>query len=180
HDLRQVLEPEREELAQSRYVLYRDSRYHLSLGHGGVVDVELFERGLQAGPLESDLETAIARLEETTQLYKGELMHDLPQEEWCQAERERLQELYLSGLERLAGLYERKRDFGSALVCYKRILSLDDCREEIHRALINLYVKMGNRREAIKQYHACVRLLREELGVPPEPATKLAYEKALI
>ncbi|MCL5961538.1 MAG: HEAT repeat domain-containing protein [Chloroflexi bacterium] len=179
HDLRQVLEPEREELAQSRYVLYRDSRYRLSPGQGGSVDVELFELGLQAASLETDTDRAITKLEEATQLYKGELMHDLPQEEWSQIDRDRLAEQYLSALERLADLYERKRDFDAALACYKRILSLDTCREEIHRALINLYAKTGSRRDAIKQYRLCETALHEELGVRPEQATRLAYEKAL-
>ncbi len=179
HDLRQVLEPEREELAQSRYVLYRDSRYRLSPGQGGSVDVELFELGLQAASLETETDRAIAKLEEATQLYRGELMHDLPREEWGQIDRDRLAEQYLSALKRLADLYERKRDFDAALACYKRILSLDNCREEIHRALINLYAKTGSRRDAIKQYRLCERALHEELGVRPEQATRLAYEKAL-
>ncbi|MCL5960472.1 MAG: bacterial transcriptional activator domain-containing protein, partial [Chloroflexi bacterium] len=102
---------------------------------GGAVDVELFERGVQAASLEPDIDKAIAKFEEAAQLYRGELMHDLPDEEWCWTERQRLPELYLSGLGRLASLYEQKDNYDSALVCYKQILTLDECREEIHRAV---------------------------------------------
>lgn len=179
HDLRRILEPEREEVSQSRYLTCKDGRYQIVLGQGGAIDAELFEKALEEVPPKESVDQAISRIEGALRIYRGDLVQDLPLEEWCLAERERLRHLYLSVLERLARLYEVIGDFDSAIACYQRVLSVDSCHEESHRALINIYLSKGRNKDAIDQYRECAEALQKELGIIPEEATRLAYEAAL-
>ena len=180
HDLRRILEPEREEVSQSRYLTCKDGRYQIVLGQGGATDAELFEKALEEVPPKESVDEAISCIEGALRIYRGDLVQDLPLEEWCLAERERLRHLYLSVLERLARLYEVIGDFDSAITCYQRVLSVDICHEESHRALINIYLSKGRNKDAIDQYRECAEALQKELGIVPEEATRLAYEAALV
>ncbi|MBI2201978.1 MAG: transcriptional regulator, partial [Armatimonadetes bacterium] len=56
-----------------------------------------------------------------------------------------------------------------------KILSIDNTREDIHRELILLYGKIGNRPAAARQYCDCERILKEELGISPSPTTTDAF-----
>ena len=178
HALRQALQQEREGSAQLQHLLYLDSQCQLALGPGGYLDVDLFEKRLRASSV-GDIDHKIFYLERAFELYKGELLCDLQQEKWCRAERERLRELYYASLERLAEMYESKRDFDSALDCYRLVLAEDGCREEVHRAVINLYVKTHRWADAVEQYRKCATVLRDAFGIGPAQATTLAYESAL-
>jgi predicted ATPase len=48
----------------------------------------------------------------------------------------------------------------------------------IHRRLITLYARRGEREAAMRQFEACVRALERELGVDPLPETRAAFEAA--
>ncbi len=179
HDLRLVLEPEREDASQSRYLICKDGHYQLVLGPEGTIDAEMFERILESAFPKECVNDGISRIEEAVGIYRGDLLRDLPQEEWYLDERHRLKQLYLSGLERLGRLYELKGDLDSAVATYHSVLSIDNCREEIHRALIKIYSNTDRNKCAIDQYRACVKALQKELGLIPEAATRLAYQAAL-
>ena len=45
-----------------------------------------------------------------------------------------------------------------------------------HRHLMQLYSWNGQRSEALRQYQECVRILEQELGVPPMEETTRLYE----
>lgn len=179
HDLRRNLDPSAQKVGQWRHVLYKDDRYSLYLGESGQVDVEAFRSGVKHAALERDVGKAIDKFENALKLYSGELLGDMPYEEWCSVEREELQDLYLDGLVKLAALYEAKGDYSSALVRFKRVLEMDDSREDVHRKLIHLYATMGNRVGAIRQYRYCARILKEELGVSPSRATRSVYNNVV-
>lgn len=140
------------------------------------VDVVEFERAVaEGGP--TALERAVA-------LHRGELLeglapHEAPFEEWLLAERERLREL---ALEALAKLLHHQRTTGAleaALQTALRLLALDALQEPVHRALMRLYVQLGRRASALRQYQICVGVLQRELGVEPEATTKELYREIL-
>jgi DNA-binding SARP family transcriptional activator len=140
------------------------------------VDVAEFERGVA--------EDTPAALERATSLYRGELLEGLalqeaPFEEWLLAERERLREL---ALEALARLLVHQRTAGAteaALRTALRLIALDPLQEPVHRSLMRLYVKLGRRAAALRQYQVCVGALQRELGVEPEATTKQLYQEIL-
>ena len=53
-----------------------------------------------------------------------------------------------------------------------RLLTIDPLQEDVHRSLMRLYHEIGNAAQALRQYVACEKALRKELGVEPEDATK--------
>jgi DNA-binding SARP family transcriptional activator/predicted ATPase len=140
------------------------------------VDVVEFERWVAEGTPEA--------MERATALYRGELLEGLslqeaPFEEWLLAERERLREVALEALAKV--LLEQRRTGANeaALQTALRLLALDPLQEPVHRALMRLYVELGRRSAALRQYQLCVGVLQRELGVEPETLTKQLYQEIL-
>jgi TolB-like protein/DNA-binding SARP family transcriptional activator len=148
----------------------------LSLGPADVaVDVAAFERLANDG--------APGALEEAAALYQAELLAgfglpEQPFEEWLRSERERLRDLVLRTLARLLAHHEASGASERAIEIAHRLLALDPVSEATHRALMSLYARHGRRGEALRQYDRCRDLLRETLGIAPDPATE-ALHRAL-
>jgi predicted ATPase/DNA-binding SARP family transcriptional activator len=69
--------------------------------------------------------------------------------------------------------------FEHAIATAHRWLALDPLLEEAHRLLIQLYAWSGQRNAALRQYRECVRILEQELGVPPLEETTHLYQMVL-
>jgi DNA-binding SARP family transcriptional activator len=109
--------------------------------------------------------------EQAVALYRGDLLPEC-YEDWCVAERERLQGMYIRALERLVKLYARNDEPARAVEFAGRILACDPLREEVHRALIRLHLRSGQPTSALRQYRACEEVLRRELGIEPARETR--------
>jgi DNA-binding SARP family transcriptional activator len=131
------------------------------------LDVATFEQAFEEGRLEDAIET-----------YKGELLEG-NYDEWLLEERERLSQLCLDALERLARELEAQGRFAEAIRYAERLLRQDPLREETYRLLIGLYDATGDRARALRTYHACATTLVRELGVEPSAATREAYDALL-
>ena len=70
------------------------------------------------------------------------------------------------------------RDLAAAVRYANQYLATDELAETIHRRLITLYARRGEREAAMRQFEACVRVLERELGVDPLPETRAAFEAA--
>ena len=132
-------------------------------------DVAAFERAIADGA-PGALATAAA-------LYRGDLLAGLgptapPFEDWLMSERERLRELALEALARLLARQRAAGDTALAVQTALRLVALDPLQETVHRTLMRLYVQLGRRDAALRQYQECVDILRRELGTEPEVETK--------
>jgi DNA-binding SARP family transcriptional activator/tetratricopeptide (TPR) repeat protein len=136
-----------------------------------VVDALEFERLGADGASVPDLEQA-------AQLYRGDLV---PQcyDDWVVPRREALRDRLASVLERLVAAHERRRDHGAAIRYAQRLLDHDPLLESTYRLLMRLHAVTGDRTGAVRIYHACATTLQRELGVPPSPETREAYERLL-
>lgn len=143
------------------------------------LDVAVFERQVSyvlAKPIET-LETAdVQHLEQTLQLYSGELLEGI-YDDWALHERERLRRLYLNGLAQLMYYYKHQRAYEQSLVFGQKILAQDPLREEIHREMMDLYLQSGRRTLAIKQYEQCSHALASELGISPMIETQALFNR---
>jgi DNA-binding SARP family transcriptional activator len=106
-------------------------------------------------------------------LYRGAFLAGLsareaPFEEWLAMERERLAELALATLARLLAFQRASGALNEAVQTGQRLLALDPLQEVVHRTLMQLYVQVGRRSTALRQYQSCVGVLQRELGVEPE------------
>ncbi|HVO84753.1 MAG TPA: BTAD domain-containing putative transcriptional regulator [Syntrophobacteria bacterium] len=143
------------------------------------LDVAVFEE--KVGPVlgkrsqEMEAEDAEA-LQDALSLCTSELLEGF-YDDWALRERERLRSLHLRGL---AHLMRYRRDTGAyeeSLACGRQILDLDPLSEEIHREMMRLYVEVGQRALAVRQYEACSRMLDEELGIVPLEETQTLYRE---
>jgi DNA-binding SARP family transcriptional activator len=139
-------------------------------------DVEVFEKqtalGL-AGPLPCDEDHRRA-LEEALNLYCGDLFEGC-YDDWCLADRERLQLVLLQVLKQLQRDLRIHGNFEAAVSFGQRLLSLDSMQEDVHRELMRCYMDAGQRPLALEQFRRCREILRRELEIEPMPETWRLY-----
>jgi DNA-binding SARP family transcriptional activator len=90
-------------------------------------------------------------------------------EDWVLVERERFRQLRLHALEARCRRLALVGRFAQAVEAGLAAVALEPLRESAHRLLISVHLAEGNRAEAIRQYRAYQRLLREELALDPSP-----------
>jgi DNA-binding SARP family transcriptional activator len=135
------------------------------------VDAEVFEDAYNQIKGRSDLdETTAGLLREALELYRGGFLegywHD-----WCLFERERLQNMYLTMMDKLIEWCITQRNFEEGLETAERVLRLDSASERAHQQIMLLHHLSGNRTAALRQFDRCVKQLKEELGVDPAETT---------
>jgi predicted ATPase len=122
------------------------------------------------------------RMAQAALLYQGSFLaqfsvsDSVAFEEWALIRRERQQHLALDTLARLAAYHQQRGEYELAHNYAARQLELDPWREEAHRQLMSVLDLSGQRNEALAQYDQCRRILADELGVEPEPATTALYQ----
>jgi DNA-binding SARP family transcriptional activator len=115
-------------------------------------------------------------LKDAVEVYRGDLLDGWYQD-WCLFERERLQNIYLSMLDKLMTYSEEHLEYEIGFAYGATILRYDRARERTHRQLMHLQCMAGDRTGALRQYERCVAALDEELGVKPEGRTTTLYEQ---
>jgi DNA-binding SARP family transcriptional activator/predicted negative regulator of RcsB-dependent stress response len=152
----------------------------LRLAPNVVVDVHGLEDGLLL------LETgSVSALEAATALYQGPLADGLDVREapdfeiWLHTERERLAALYVRLSERVITLHRAAGAWERVVAHAERALLADPTRETIHLALIEAYVRLHQRSQALQQYATLTDTLKRELHVAPLPETTARYEALL-
>ncbi len=143
------------------------------------LDVAKFEKAytLSQGVPGTKLSPQTARaIEEAVQLYKGDLLEGWYQD-WCLFERERLQNMYLTMLDKLLSFCQEQGDYENGHLIGSTILRYDRAHERTYRQLMHMKYLAGDRTGALRQYARCVAALQEELGVKPEKRTSDLYEQ---
>lgn len=143
------------------------------------LDVAVFEQAynlVQKTPGQELNSSQAKMLQDAVQLYQGPLLEGWYQD-WCLWERERLQSIYLSILDKLMSYCEVHSDYETSLLYGMRIMSYDRARERTHRRIMRLYYLTGDRAEALRQYDRCAAALEEELGVQPSKSTGALYKQ---
>lgn len=141
------------------------------------VDVFQFEL---ACPLKEDVSghtdvSSMSKVESAVNLYRGDLLEGWYQD-WCLYERERLQNIYLAMLDRIAIYSELRGEYEKGVDYATRILRYDRASESAHRHLMRLRYLSGDRSGALHQYEICAGVLKEDLGVQPSKRTRALYE----
>lgn len=124
-------------------------------------DVESFEAAARRA-----LETGdAATCRDAVELYRGDLLPDDLYESWTIEPRGRLRRRYLDVL-RAGALWDR-------------LSEEDPTDEQATRELMRMHLEAGERREAIRRFERLREVLRDQLGVGPDPETVALYEQVL-
>jgi DNA-binding SARP family transcriptional activator len=164
-------------LAGQPPIVHAGSHYALNLDGGLGVDVLEFESAVDAGDrlLSAGFTAAaIESYEHAVVLYRGDLAagSDIS----GLLERERLRAICLTTLARLADAHFELAHYEQALHSSVRLLAVDPCREDAHRMAMRAYVRLGMRAQALRQYHLCRTILKNEFDAVPEPATERLFQ----
>ncbi len=108
--------------------------------------------------------------------YTGDLLPDC-YDDWILPVRERLHQAYGDALEQLVLALEGQRDTSSAIPYAQRLLHHDPLHEAAYRHLMRLHMAQGDWTEALRIYHACTAMLKQEFGAAPSRATRDLYDR---
>ncbi|ADD28392.1 ATP-binding protein [Meiothermus ruber] len=128
------------------------------------------------GAVETDLEVFLHRMAqgawaEAAALWRGGFLANLEAktsenfQDWLIPERERWAGLYREALLGLARSYEAGANYHEALKMYLRLLGDDPLQESDQMAVMRLYLQMGDRAAALRQFEQFRALLMEQLGL---------------
>ncbi len=172
HVARRTLEPAALANTASRYLTLRGDLLVLCPDGPLWVDVEAFEHAAATARRHGE----VAAYRAAVQLYAGDLLPADLYEPWAEEKREQLRRSYHALLSELAGLYEEREEYGSAIEALRREGSCEPDRVESHANLMRLYSLAGQRHEAILQYEQLRNVLRERLGEEPGVEIRRLYE----
>jgi DNA-binding SARP family transcriptional activator len=173
HAARRALEPDRLPRGSSAYFHLQDDMLTLDTEHV-LIDADQFQ-SLGESALRQE---TVAGYETALAAYTGELLPEDRYEDWSAARRDYLAELSVLLLLRLAEALERRGDRSQAVDRLRALLQQDPTREDAHRRLMNLYVDMGARSLAVRQFEICREVLRK-LNLVPDGETEALYEEVV-
>jgi predicted ATPase/DNA-binding SARP family transcriptional activator len=125
----------------------------------------------------------LADLEAAANLYGGEFLAGFgfdgcdAFDEWLLLTRERLQQLALNVLERLAERYNAASRHRDVIAVAQRQLALDPWRETAYRQLMRALAATGDRAAALAAYERCCQTLLADLNLEPDAATTALAEQ---
>ena len=132
--------------------------------------------GILSGP-QRDLElSGVKRILAVLYRYEGPFL-DGEDAEWILEERERLHSLFVQSammIVRHLGLCAR---YHEAILLARHVLRFDPYREELVRHLLTLLALDERRIDAIRYYDHWIKMIRNELGISPLPATRAVIEE---
>jgi DNA-binding SARP family transcriptional activator len=126
--------------------------------------------------------SCLAPLAEAVELYRGDFLEGftlqdcIDFDDWQRFQTESLRCELGNALERLMRGYSAEGDLALAIEHARHRLALDPLHEPTHCHLMQLYAQAGQRASALRQYQECVRILKEELHVPPQEETTQLYQ----
>ena len=170
-------------LSEGRKIIGQDSlitdRETVALTDGVWCDVDRFRQLIECPPNDPDCLNALTT---AVDLYRDDFLTgfslpDCPDyDEWQFFQTEGLRQQLALTLERLIKRHIDQANYEVAIPYARRWLMLDLLHEPAHQRLIQLYAWRGQWAAAMRQYEICLRLLEEELGIPPTPETEQLYQ----
>lgn len=126
-----------------------------------------------------DVEIALGLFLSALAMYKEDYLRENLYEDWPSDRREKLRELWISSMFRVAAICADRCEFADSVRLMKKVLEIDPYRENAYQALM-LYLSRGGRRgEAIQLFRYAERLFAQHLAAEPAPSTRMLYEKIL-
>jgi DNA-binding SARP family transcriptional activator len=162
------------------HVLFQDDSYLFNPGLHIWLDTEAFSNSLRnarASQQHGDPSAALQEYCAAEALYQGDFLEEDRYEEWLIPQRQALRADYLSLLDWLSRYYVEQRETAACQIICRKMLVVDPCFEEAHRRLMRCYHRQGQPYLALRQYHTCVEIMKNELDASPSPKTSELYRQ---
>ena len=147
-----------------------------------VLDTEMLDGYLKeaSSAVESgETELAIEKSKLALNLCQGDFLEGF-HDEWAESLRVQNRELYMKAIGTLAQAYLDAERFEEAEVAARKMLTLDDLREDAHEICIRALAGDGRSAEAIRHYEETVDLFEQEIGVSPASLTGVLQDTGLM
>jgi LuxR family transcriptional regulator, maltose regulon positive regulatory protein len=169
-----VLEPNRHRNQPSSFISREGSRYGIRPGADLWFDVSDFDTLSAAADrlLLTDPLAAQAMYSQALALYQGDYLQEFPYEEWAQQERMRLLNRYLRTAERLARSLIKEKKWEEVEEVCQKLLERDAYWEPAYQMLIETYIQLGNKVQALRTFRHCEEVLSAGLNVSPSEETR--------
>ena len=166
----------RKVLGSGDWIVFENDRYRLNDRFGVELDADVFEREIAAlvRPARGsagDPANHEKGLRTTLALYRGDFLEDVDAGDWHLERRDHLRRRWVDGMLALGGALDAGGRHVEAAEVYRALVAREEVHEEAYRRLMTSLVNGGQRPEALHAYERLTVLLREELGVEPEPET---------
>ena len=182
HYLRRGLGETDSPKAETSFILTEPNGYAFNPASFHWLDARAFETKAEEGfhfERQGRWREALLALQSAAQLYTGDYLEDDLYSDWSARRRTHLRDIYFDVLLTTARLLRSTGDHEAAIRPYRRLLELDPCLEDVHRDLMEALCRCGRRTEALRQFEACRRALREEFDVAPVIETETLYRSIL-
>jgi DNA-binding SARP family transcriptional activator/predicted ATPase len=155
------------------HLLATPTEVGLQPGRPRWLDVATFRTSLSTALATGDLHGIRVALDvPQDEFLAGVTLREAPQfEAWLLQQREELLVLTVRGLQAVIDYHARYGLPDEGIVAARRLLALEPWREEVHRQLMVLLARAGQRSAALKQFQRCQQVLAQELATAPEAAT---------
>lgn len=180
--LQNLLEALQPMVGPSASVVDDGSSLHFNADSDSWVDAEEFEsqvRMAQDAQEAGDVDIALGLFLSALALYKEDYLRENLYEDWPSERRERLRELWISSMFRVAAICADRCEYADSVRLMKKVLEIDPYRENAYQALMLYLSRAGRRGEAIQLYRYAERLFAQHLAAQPAPSTRMLYEKIL-
>lgn len=120
----------------------------------------------------------IISVKKVKMMYTGDFLEGfylkkcLDYNDWIFYERESIQRLYYEILEELLKKYKQKNLFYESIDILKTMLQINPFNEKLYQEIIELFLKKGDKTDALNYYNKCVNTLRENLNISPKKSTR--------
>ncbi|HXO84357.1 MAG TPA: BTAD domain-containing putative transcriptional regulator, partial [Gemmatimonadales bacterium] len=156
----------RKALGGPEWVTLERERYRINPELIEQFDVTVFEQAIKAG-----------RLEEGTDLYRGDLLDGEPVGDWSLEHRDRLQRMYVDSLMKLGARFAKEQRHDRAADAYRRVLARDEMHEEALQGLMSCHAALGERPQALRVYRQFAEKLKTEFQSKPRVETLRLFER---
>jgi two-component SAPR family response regulator len=179
HGLNKVLNPDKKDRSESRFIIRQGQTYHLDMSNIWL-DTDVFQAFIKIGHqcIQDQPQQAIRAYKHALKLYQGSFLPERVYEDWSSAERERLQLLAMTTYISLGKLILDDQP-DEVIRMMEEALSIDPLWENAYRLKMQAFMINGNRPQAILTYQKCEDILENEFNVSPLPETKNLFKSII-
>lgn len=134
-------------------------------------DVADFQEALEQALVASVEHEEEILLRRAIDIYKAPFLQTIEMD-WVQQRRDSLRQMYAQALISMGNLCMRRGDDERALGFLVRGLKETPEREDVHRSVMQIYIRIGKREDARLQYDRLRQILQETLNIEPSQETR--------